>query len=151
MEADFSIRNEIDSVMPPHGDSPNINTGSESVFSENTFKNISPPAMGNFPPYMQEGPPQDSTILLKQMLQQQNNFILQQQKLNYEIIKRLIEYKTFSIWKAVGVMLLIAIAIYAYFHFKAKGLVRNPNSYEAEEEDFPKSERYARYLHELNR
>lgn len=103
MEADFSIRNEVDSVLPPHEDKTEF-YNDEPAYDEEIIRGISsaPPfPQYPYPPYPSYPTPQ-SNADLHYLLRTQHKLIKQQQFLNYNITKQLVNNLKYAKWTIVG-------------------------------------------------
>lgn len=116
MEADFSIRNEVDSVQPPYEEKTEF-YNENPVYNDDIIRGINsaPPFPQHpYPPYSPYPTPQSNTEL-HYLLRTQHKLIKQQQLLNYNITRQLVTNLKYAKWTIVG---LAAALIYLIFNNK---------------------------------
>jgi hypothetical protein len=162
MEADFSIRKEIESVQPPHADSEGYYSDSSNEFlNDETIRRLSMPPPPGPERRSRRGyfrPKSDNKFWERQyfnIVEYQQKLLLRQQKFNHHLLHQLVEFRASKIWKMAFFAGLFAVIYYLLQNKRKLELTKNPPISEDEEEYVEKTEperldRYSRYVSELN-
>lgn len=136
MEADFSVRKEIESVRPPHADPESSYSAHANDFlNDDTIRLVGSgppqPAQRRPTPPWSEFIVDDDKFWKQQYLKivdYQQKLLLEQQKYNHHLLEKLIEFRASRIWR-YALIATVIVLIYIILQNREKiRLFRNPFS-----------------------